>query len=98
MANKRIEPTELTQKKYYVYTLAYPQETGGAIFYIGKGTGKRMLIHEIYAAHSDDDIRTYYRNAEKCRVIREIWAKGGQVKREIVFETDVEFEAYAYEW
>ncbi len=49
-------------------------------------------------AASDDDIRVYRRNAEKCRVIREIWADGGQVKREIVFETDDESEAFAYEW
>jgi LEM3-like protein len=88
----------ISKKKYYVYTLAYPEEMGAAIFYVGKGTGKRMLVHEIYAARSDDNIREYYRNTEKCRVIREIWANGGQVKREIVFETDDEFEAFAYEW
>ena len=44
----------ISKKKYYVYTLAYPEEMGGAIFYVGKGTGKRMLVHEIYAARSDD--------------------------------------------
>lgn len=88
----------ISKEKYYVYTLAYPEEMGGATFYVGKGTGKRMLIHEIYAARSDDNIREYYRNVEKCRVIREIWANGGQVKREIVFETDDESEAFAYEW
>ncbi len=81
-----------------MYTLAYPEDMGGAIFYVGKGSGKRMLVHEIYAARSDDNIREYYRNAEKCRVIREIWANGGQVNREIVFETDDESEAFAYEW
>ena len=98
VSNGHTQPPALTRKKYYVYTLAYPEEMGGAVFYIGKGTGKRILIHEQYAAHSDSDIKTYYRNAGKCRVIREIWTNGGQVKREIVFETDDEFEAYAYEW
>lgn len=88
----------ISQKKYCVYTLAYPEEMGGAIFYVGKGSGKRMSIHEIYAARSDDTIKAYHYNSEKCRVIREIWANGGEVKREIVFETDDEPEAFAYEW
>ena len=31
-------------------------------------------------------------------IIREIWAQGKQVKKEILFETDSELDAYAYEW
>ena len=82
-------------KKYYVYTLAYPD---GTVFYIGKGTGDRIHEHERYAALSDEMMKYYYRNREKCQVIREIWAQGGEVQKSILYETDVELDAYIYEW
>lgn len=80
----------ITQKKYYTYTLAYPNEMGGHVFYIGKGTGDRMLTHEMEAKHG-------YRG-RKCRIIREILANGYQVQKNIVYETDIEQEALIYEW
>jgi hypothetical protein len=33
---------------YYVYTLSYPEEMGGAVFYVGKGSGNRLFLHERY--------------------------------------------------
>src|SRR5260370_4271955 len=82
-------------KKYYVYTLAYPD---GTIFYVGKGTGKRVHMHEQFAARSDEMIKRLNLNSRKCSIIREIWNSNGQVKKDIVYETDNERDAYAYEW
>lgn len=78
------------QKKYYTYTHAYPLEMGGHVFYVGKGTGDRILEHEIEARNDG--------RSRKCQVIREIWARGYQVQKEIIFETDIEQEAFIYEW
>lgn len=33
-------------QRFYIYTLAYPPEMGGAIFYVGKGQGYRIEQHE----------------------------------------------------
>jgi hypothetical protein len=82
----------MQQKKYYAYTLAYP---GGEVFYVGKGTKKRMNQHVIEATHPE---RSAYRNRRKLRVIRKIWASGEQVQKAIIFDTDIEEEAYIYEW
>lgn len=83
---------ENQQKRYYVYTLAYPN---GEVFYVGKGVGNRMYHHEVEAAST---ARVAYRNRKKLEVIREVWASGGQVQKSIVFETDVEEDAFMYEW
>jgi hypothetical protein len=83
----KISPFPQSTKRYYVYTLAYPT---GKIFYVGKGTGDRIHQHEYEAARLGKASSYYYSNAEKHAVIREIWAKGEQVKKEIVFETDLE--------
>lgn len=85
----------LSQKKYYVYTLAYPD---GTVFYVGKGTGRRVHLHELYAARSDEMIKYLYLNDRKCSVIRQIWASNEQVKKDILYETDNEQDAYLYEW
>jgi predicted DNA-binding transcriptional regulator AlpA len=91
----RISPFPKPTKKYYVYTLAYPN---GEVFYVGKGTGDRIHQHEYEAARSGKEASYYYNNPEKHAIIRGIWAQGGQVKKEIVFETDIEQDAYIYEW
>ena len=94
-ASGRISPFPQPTKKYYVYTLAYPD---GEVFYVGKGTGDRLHQHEYEAARFGKKASYYYNNPEKHAIIREIWAQGGQVKKEILFETDSESDAYAYEW
>ncbi len=42
-------------------------------------------------------IKGWGRNVEKYRVIQEIWAQGGEVVKQKVFETAVERDAYLYE-
>lgn len=72
--------------RFYVYTLAYPD---GRVFYVGKGSGKRIDCHERDARKG---VSTY-----KCRIIRKIWAGGGELIKTIVFRTDDEQEAFATE-
>src|SRR5712691_11592371 len=95
MATGWISPFPQPIKKFYVYTLAYPN---GEVFYVGKGTGDRLHQHEYEAARSGKEASYYYNNPEKHAIIRGIWARGEQVKKEILFETDSELDAYAYEW
>jgi hypothetical protein len=91
----RISPFPQPAKKYYVYTLAYPN---GKVFYIGKGTGDRLHQHEYEAARFGKEASYYYNNPEKHAIICKIWAQGGQIRKEILFETNSELDAYAYEW
>lgn len=74
--------------RFYVYTLAYPD---GKVFYVGHGQGDRMHKHE-YEARSGKTS-----NPHKVAVIRKIWAGGGEVVKEKVFETDDEREAIEME-
>lgn len=76
--------------KYYVYTYVYPVSMGGVVFYVGKGTGNRIDIHELEAK------RGY--TSKKHDIIRSILNAGEQVVKSIVFETDDEHEAFAYEY
>lgn len=71
---------------FYVYLLLRPN---GEPFYVGKGMDDRINDHEKEAKNGG----TSY----KCRVIRKIWEHGGKVKKEIVFRTDNEDEAYQIE-
>lgn len=76
----------LASPRFYVYVLA---RSNGSPFYVGKGSGERVFRHEY-------DARSGHR-CHRCNVIRKIWKQGGQVQKYIVFETDDEQEAYAFE-
>jgi len=58
--------------KHYVYSLAYPD---GRVFYVGKGTGKRIHRHEAEAKSGKT------RNSFKVRIIKKIWAAGQEVDK-----------------
>lgn len=75
--------------KYYVYTYAYPESMGGAVFYVGKGTDKRIDAHEKEAKSDFQGMRH--------KIIRSIWGAGEQPVKRIVFETDDEPLAYRRE-
>ena len=77
----------MKRQVYYVYTYAWPN---GEVFYVGKGTGNRIDLHE-------HEARLGYRT-RKCDVIREIWRSGGQVIKSKVYETTIERDAFLYEW
>jgi hypothetical protein len=76
----------VSQSQFYVYILARPNDKP---FYVGKGCGNRVMVHDTEARSGCD--------CRKCQVIRDIWKKGGKVHRYIVFTTDNELEALAYE-
>lgn len=93
----------LPEKRFYVYTLAYPDEK---VFYVGKGSKRstfygvidRIDEHEKEAKKSIETIKKERYNLEKCLAIQSIWRDGGQVRKKKVYETDVEQDAYLYEW
>lgn len=72
--------------RWYVYALAYPD---GRIFYIGKGTGNRILAHEQEARRGVP--------SRKCDIIRAIWVSGAQVEKIKLAFFDTNEEALAYE-
>jgi len=75
-----------TIPRFYVYVLARPN---GKPFYVGKGTGDRIVRHEVEARNGH--------KCHKCNIIRKIWASGGEVQRYTVLTTDDEQEALDYE-
>jgi hypothetical protein len=72
--------------RFYVYLLCRPD---GTPFYVGKGTGRRLLRHEIEARGACA--------CHRCRTIRCIWADGAVVERRVVCWTDDEGQAFARE-
>ena len=72
--------------KYYVYILAHPSVQP---FYIGKGSGHRMMAH-IWEARRGCP-------CDKCRIVRAIWRAGYQVWTSVVFRSDDEDQAFAEE-
>lgn len=63
--------------KYYVYELMRPD---GQVFYVGKGTNRRVLEHELEARRNHPLGES---NPFKCNVIRKILRSGGQVRYRI---------------
>lgn len=78
-------------KQFYVYALSYPESMGGRVFYIGKGSGKRIHKHEEQARGSKQE------NPYKCNTINAIWSNGEQVVRSILSSFADEQEAFMYE-
>ena len=75
--------------RHYVYTLAYP---GGKVFYVGKGLGNRIDLHELEALG-----RRKVSNPHKVNAIKKVWKEGGQIiKTKLAFFQTHE-EAIAYE-
>jgi len=76
----------IVSPRFYVYVLCRPN---GKPFYVGKGSGLRHHVHETEARSGC--------HCHRCNVIRKIWRAGGEVQRYIVFTTNDEAEALAYE-
>lgn len=72
-----------------MYRLIDPRD--GSVFYVGKGSGKRILQHEADAA------RGRIGNVAKHERILAIWAAGLQVEREMVAEGLTESQAFDLE-
>lgn len=76
-----------TDFKWYVYELFDPES--GDVFYVGKGSGKRIDAHEIEAASGVD--------THKCRKIRSILSNHGKIgKRKVALFCD-EKQSYIHE-
>lgn len=74
------------KNRFYVYTLAYPD---GVVFYVGKGSGGRVLEHEGEAQRGH--------KCRKCEIIRSVWGSGKRVKRAIILRTNDELDAFKEE-
>jgi excisionase family DNA binding protein len=79
---------------YYVYTLSYPEEMGGAVFYVGKGSGNRIFDHEKFVRYN---ARKRSGNHHKDAVIKRILDAGLEVRKEPIASFDLETDALAYE-
>jgi hypothetical protein len=74
---------------FYVYALARPVNKDWRIFYIGKGSKRRVFAHEQEARHG--------RKGHRYNVIRKVWREGGEIQRYILLTTEDEQEAFDYE-
>lgn len=79
----------MLDKPFYTYTLAYPQSMGGAVFYVGRGSGDRINEHEREARRGVQ--------SKKSDIIRDIEAHSEQVVKIKVFETAIEQDSCRYE-
>lgn len=72
---------------FYVYQLIDPRNN--QVFYVGKGKGNRIDQHESEA------LKGVY--SAKCKLIREIQSLGLNIKKQKVFHSGDEDEAYQFE-
>ena len=80
------------KKTWYVYALVRPDTD--EIFYIGKGSVHLGGVDRI--DNHEEEARKGARS-KKCDIIRELWAKGLQVQKCKLYETDSEADALQYE-
>ncbi len=77
----------LPSKRYYVYVLKSPD---GRPFYVGKGSGGRVMDHAAEASKGCQ--------CRKCLQIRQIWTvEKADVQYDLVLQTDQEEAAYLYD-
>src|SRR5437879_4978100 len=82
-------PTSVIERLgFYVYTLADPRTR--KVFYVGKGTGNRLFAHVNEALETPSE-------ADKIGKIREIHARGQEVRYEIIRHGMAETEALEVE-
>jgi len=91
-----IVPPHTPLGKHYVYTLSYPHDypdsqKADSVFYVGKGTGRRIYEHERLARNRDG------RNPYKDNVIRQIVASGQKIVKKKLAHFETEQEAHSYE-
>ena len=72
----------------YVYALVDPRD--GAVFYVGKGKGRRMFEHERESKRGDK----YVTNAEKRARIDAILSAGLRVTHRVIARYDSEADAF----
>lgn len=92
---------ETGEGRWYVYRLHYPSEDAfgflaGQVFYVGKGTGNRLLEHEKETRRILKSGHMMYLK-HKHKVIIQIWDAGYNVVQEIFYRTEDEDDAYAVE-
>jgi excisionase family DNA binding protein len=80
------------KKTWYVYALVRPDTD--EIFYIGKGSVHVGGVDRI--DNHEEEARKGVRS-RKCDIIRELWARGIQVQKWKLYETDSEADALQYE-
>ena len=77
------------EKRFYVYTLTDPRDR--SVFYVGKGTGRRLKAHEMQAKRLD------LANPRKVERIREILKAGLRPVAEIQIDHLDESDAFQKE-
>ena len=77
-------------KKYYVYTLS--SSIDDEIFYVGKGSSKRIIYHEWVT--KKNDIGSRYINLHLSNKIKKLWKNGGEVLKSKIFESNNEQECF----
>ncbi len=87
-----MEASKQVEKTWYVYALVRPDTV--EIFYIGKGSVYAVGIDRI--DRHEEEARKGERS-KKSDIIRELWAKGLQVQKCKLYETDSETDAMEYE-
>lgn len=74
---------------FYVYALARPVKRDWRIFYVGKGSKRRVFDHENEARKGH--------KCHKCNIIRKVLREGDEIQRYILLTTGDEQEAFDYE-
>ena len=92
MSVNKIEASKQIEKTWYVYALVRPDTV--EIFYIGKGS---VYANGIDRIDRHEEEASKGERSKKSDIIRELWAKGLQVQKCKLYETDSEVDAVEYE-